>query len=78
MTRIGDLSFWEGCAAAVLVLGVWAVLTLAVTWVWMWAWNLVVPPVFHGPTLTYWQAFALSVLVGLIGSGFKATINKGK
>lgn len=32
----------------------------------MWLWNLLVPELFHGPVLGFWQTFGLLVLVRLI------------
>lgn len=40
----------------------------------MWLWNLLVPELFHGPVLGFWQTFGLLVLVRLIlPSSTKAT-----
>jgi len=35
-------------------------------------WNFVVPPIFNGPVITYWQAVALMFLVSLLTVGFRA------
>jgi hypothetical protein len=32
----------------------------------MWLWNALVPELFHGPVLGFWQTFGLLVLVRLI------------
>jgi len=32
-------------------------------------WNAVVPTVFHGPTLTYWQAAGICFLIGFVTGG---------
>ena len=32
----------------------------------MWLWNAIIPVVFMGPTLTFWQMFQLMVLIRLI------------
>lgn len=37
-----------------------------------WLWNYVIPVLFNLPKITYWQAFALFVLSGLL---FKGTTN---
>jgi len=41
----------------------------------MWLWNILVPELFHGPTITYWQAIGLLVLsrilVGSFGKGHR-------
>jgi hypothetical protein len=49
-------------------LGLIVVVTaLLAVWVWVvqWAWNAIVPAVFGGPTIEYWQAAAVLVLVSL-------------
>lgn len=35
-------------------------------------WNAIIPEVFHGPTLTYWQAAGILVLFGFLTSGIRA------
>jgi hypothetical protein len=41
----------------------------------MWLWNILVPQVFNGPVITYWQSMGLLVLskllFGGIGRGFR-------
>ena len=32
----------------------------------LWLWNLTMPDVFHLPQITYWQAFRLVLLAGLV------------
>ena len=51
-------------AAVVVFIGVfsWAVMLL---------WNYVVPPLFHGPAIGYWQAFALLVLSRILFGGLR-------
>ena len=49
------------------VLGVAAVFGFAL--VVMWLWNWLVPEVFNGPILTYWQTFGLLILSKIIFSG---------
>ncbi len=46
------------------------------TWLWMVAWNAVVAGIFHGPTITYFQAFMLSLFVGMVGNAFKSVAVK--
>lgn len=41
------------------------------------AWNAVVPPVFHGPEVTFWQAWAGTFLIGAVKGLFSVKINKG-
>ena len=39
------------------------------TFVVMWLWNWLVPEVFNGPVLTYWQTLGLLILSKIIFSG---------
>jgi hypothetical protein len=49
------------------VLGVAAM--IGFTFVVMWLWNWLVPEVFNGPVLTYWQTLGLLILSKIIFSG---------
>lgn len=49
------------------VLGVAAM--IGFTFVVMWLWNWLVPEVFNGPDLTYWQTLGLLILSKIIFSG---------
>ena len=49
------------------VLGVAAV--IGFTFVVMWLWNWLVPEVFNGPILSYWQTLGLLVLSKILFSG---------
>ncbi len=40
------------------------------------AWNAVVPPVFHGPEVTFWQAWAGTFLIGSIKGLLSIRIGK--
>ena len=42
---------------------------IAFTFVVMWLWNWLVPEVFSGPLLTYWQTLGLLVLSKILFSG---------
>lgn len=42
----------------------------------MWAWNLVMPALFHLPSISLLQAFALNLLIGIIKGIFKVTVKK--
>ena len=53
---------FKGAAIAVAVVLLIAVLGWAV----MLLWNYLVPSLFHGPALGYWQAFALLVLCRIL------------
>ena len=57
----------KGVAIAVAV-----VLFIAVFgWVVMLLWNYLVPPLFHGPEIGYWQAFALLLLSRILFGGLR-------
>lgn len=45
-------------------------------WFVMWLWNVVVPPVFHGPSLTFGQAWALSWLMSFVSGAFRSRGSK--
>lgn len=60
-----------GLAALVGCLLVFIIGLGIVPFILMLAWNAVVPYIFNGPTLDFWQALALYVLVSLLTSGFQ-------
>jgi hypothetical protein len=37
-----------------------------VTWIFQWLWNITMPQVFNLKEITYWQAFRLLIIAGLI------------
>lgn len=39
-------------------------------WVTMWLWNWLVPTLFNGPVLNFWQALGLLVLSKILFGGF--------
>lgn len=51
-----------------IVLGLVAVVGLSAFSAWLlWLlWNWLIPAIFHGPEVTYFQAWGLMVLLGLI------------
>jgi hypothetical protein len=57
----------KGAAFLVLVLAVIAVLSFVV----MSLWNALMPALFHGPILTFWQAAGLLVLSKILFGGFR-------
>jgi hypothetical protein len=57
----------RGAAFVVFLLAFVAVLSLVV----MSLWNALIPSLFHGPTLQYWQAVGLLVLSRILFGGFK-------
>ena len=48
--------------AVVIAIGISLVLTFPV----MWLWNWLVPSIFHGPELSFWQMYGLLFLINLI------------
>lgn len=63
-----------GCLWFLLALVVWTAIAFFASWVLMLAWNLLVPALFHGPSITYNAACALYFAIALIGTTFKPTI----
>jgi len=57
----------KGVAIAIAVILFMAVFSWAV----MLLWNYVVPSVFHGPQIGYWQALALLVLCRILFGGLR-------
>ena len=55
----------KGLAIAVAVIALIAVFS----WVVMLLWNYLVPELFHGPVLGYWQAFGLLALCRILFGG---------
>lgn len=43
-------------------------------WCLMWAWNSTLAALLHWPALTFWQALAVYVLVGVVGGIFRRTV----
>lgn len=67
----------SGCLLTCLVT---AIVLTAIDFLWAWLlrllWNGLVPAVFHGPVLTYWQAFIAVWLLSFIGGFFKSSASK--
>lgn len=57
--------YWIG---KMVVLGVLAI--VAFTFVTMYLWNWLVPELFHGPQINFWQTMGLFVLSKILFSGF--------
>jgi hypothetical protein len=36
--------------------------------IFYWLWNWIIPAVFNGPTITFWQAFGLVTLCNIVGA----------
>jgi hypothetical protein len=55
-----------------LVMAIMAVVFLALFgFIVMWLWNALMPPLFHLPVLTYWQAVGLLILAKIFFGGFR-------
>ncbi|MFO1425459.1 MAG: hypothetical protein U1F11_00490 [Steroidobacteraceae bacterium] len=66
---------WIARGLAMLVLGIAAIalFTLLV----MSLWNALVPPLFHGPLLSFWQAAGLLVLSRILFGGLRSGGHRG-
>jgi len=62
-----------GCLAIIALI---LILSAFMGLVFMVLWNLVVPPLFNGPTLDFWQAWAIWILIGIVGSAFRSVVSK--
>lgn len=75
-----NLSGWEAVVvfvlAFILVIGLIAGFAALGAAILCWAWNAFVPPVFKGPEITFWQAFALTFLIGSVKGLFSINIKK--
>ncbi len=65
-----DLTVVETVGLFLLVAVIFCAVVLALVgleaFVLMWAWNFVVPPLFRGPALAFWQAVAVCLLLGVV------------
>lgn len=59
-----------GCIAGVIVLALIVGLALAIDYVFMVAWNYVMPG-FGLPEISFWQAVALTFVVGMLTRGLR-------
>ena len=60
---------WAAKCAAFLVLV--PALIAVLSWVVMSLWNALIPALFHGPVVTFWQAVGLLVLSKILFGGFR-------
>lgn len=60
-----------GALAILIFLPILGIAVFLPAWLFMIAWNFVAP-VFNGPQLTYWYAFAIVFILQMIGGFFKA------
>ena len=51
-----------GCGGIILVILLTIALIMLLMWLTMLLWNELIPALFNGPTLTYWQTFGLWTL----------------
>lgn len=56
----------EKIIASLIVAVIIFILTFGLAWLIKLCWNAVIPYLFGLPTLTYWKAFALQWLIGLL------------
>ena len=68
-SRVGWLV--RGAAKGVAIAAAVIVFIALFSWVVMVLWNELVPPVFHGPGIGYWQALALLVLCRILFGGLR-------
>ena len=61
----------RGVAKGVAIAVAAVVFVALFSWAVMVLWNDLVPPVFHGPVIGYWQAFALLVLCRILFGGLR-------
>lgn len=62
----------------------WIVLCLAIafgamcfeTWLVMLLWNWLVPTLFNGTVLTFWQTFGLTILLDLLFGGVSVVVRR--
>jgi hypothetical protein len=59
------------------ILVIVAIAATVFTFVAMTLWNWLIPPLFHGPVLTFWQTLGLLVLSKLFFSGFRGRPGPG-
>jgi hypothetical protein len=62
---------WRGVAKAIAIAVAVVVFVGVFSWAVMQLWNYVVPPLFHGPVVGYWQALALLVLSRILFGGLR-------
>jgi Na+-transporting NADH:ubiquinone oxidoreductase subunit NqrD len=71
-----------GCGALLVVLALILSFVVSVSalfgWVFMLLWNFAVAPTFQLPELSFWVAWAIWFLIGMISSGFRATFSSKK
>lgn len=51
---------------AISAIAIASMLIFIFTFPVMWLWNALIPSIFNGPYLTFWQTFGLMIMVRLI------------
>lgn len=64
-----------GCLAIIAIM---LLLSAGIGFIFMLVWNAVMPSLFGAPMLDFWQAWALWLLIGIIGSAFRSVFHGGK
>jgi hypothetical protein len=62
----------------VLILAIFVGVSAGIAWIFQSLWNGVLAVVFGLPVLTFWQAWGLWFLIGLIGGLFQSTSDRSK
>jgi hypothetical protein len=62
-----------GCGGGLAILAAAVALYLGFVWVFAWLWNWLVPDLFGGPALTYWQALGLWLLLAAVSGLFRSS-----
>lgn len=63
---------WKIKIALLVILGI-----AAMTAIVMWLWNWLIPDLFNGPMITFWQALGLLLLSRILFRGFYGMKGKG-
>jgi len=69
------MGYGKGFFYGVMIAGIIAIVAVVFAWVFMYLWNWLVPELFNGPVLTFWQALGLLILSKMIFGGI-GTRNK--
>lgn len=72
MAKFSDLSAGQAAFVIIAVAILVPALFFGTCWLVMVLWNYLVPALFSGPTVTYWQAVAGWFLICMIGSVFRS------
>lgn len=73
--------FYAAIGIIILVVA-WLAIVAAVislfAWLFMILWNAFVVDLFNAPVVTYWNSIGITLIIMLIGTAFKTTINVKK